>query len=350
MIDPIIRNNTFNSNNFWIFIKSETKFIFKCIVFFIFLYIVYFNIKSPKYSSHVSFYTNFSQVENISSLSPLLSSFGGLPDSNDLKFSIKNYVSSEKFLNDIALNLYSIDSSDESKTLVDLWGQDYKKIFSLNPIELISRIDHRFKLKNDLSDQDRKISFVKEKLKLAIKYDEDRKSSLHRIKITVRNNASLSREIAENAYSSIIKYSNEINSVKALEKRIFIEERIVDIDRLLKDSENRMLRFNQENIKSNVSPALQLEKSRIQRDITLYNQLFISLSDQLELAKIDEKDITSSIFLLDEAQINPLKEGFTFFEGLIIIIFISISFAISYLIFLNKDSLIIFSDDKVQNS
>jgi len=59
----------------------------------------------------------------------------------------------------------------------------------------------------------------------------------------------------------------------------------------------------------------------------LYNQLFVSLSDQLELAKIDEKDTTSSLFLLDNATASPYKNGRSLFSGsLQIYIFIYVFF------------------------
>ena len=39
-----------------------------------------------------------------------------------------------------------------------------------------------------------------------------------------------------------------------------------------------------------------LQKDRIQKNISLHKQLYFTLADQLELAKINEKDNTSSFF------------------------------------------------------
>ena len=63
------------------------------------------------------------------------------------------------------------------------------------------------------------------------------------------------------------------------------------------------------------SPHLQTQEDRLQRDILLYNQLFISLSDQLELAKIEEKNNTSSIFMLDKPILPVIKSGNSLLKG-----------------------------------
>ena len=60
------------------------------------------------------------------------------------------------------------------------------------------------------------------------------------------------------------------------------------------------------------SPILLLEKERIERDITLFGQLYLSLSDKLESAKIDEKDTTSPIFVLDSPNISSKKQELSF--------------------------------------
>ena len=79
-----------------------------------------------------------------------------------------------------------------------------------------------------------------------------------------------------------------------------------------------MLIFLERNI-SLSSPALTLEKSRLQKNIDLSSQLYFSLSDQLEIAKIDETDNTSSIFLLDEPKMSHKKAGTDFSRGIFIV-------------------------------
>ena len=88
------------------------------------------------------------------------------------------------------------------------------------------------------------------------------------------------------------------------------------------------------------SPMLQLQKSRIEKNINLYNQLELSLSDQLEIAKIDEKDSTSTIFILDNPTLSSKKVGVTFVNGTLIVLFGCFIFFYGSLFILNKDKLI----------
>ena len=85
---------------------------------------------------------------------------------------------------------------------------------------------------------------------------------------------------------------------------------------------------------------LQLQKSRIEKNINLYNQLELSLSDQLEIAKIDEKDSTSTIFTLDNPTLSSKKVGVSFVDGILIVLFGCFIFFYGSLFILNKDKLI----------
>ena len=128
------------------------------------------------------------------------------------------------------------------------------------------------------------------------------------------------KKVHVNRYDLRIKVSNEITSVKAREKVSFIEGRVDDITIKLELSENEMLTFVENNKNLN-SPHLALKKNRIQRDISLYSQVLRTLSDQLEIAKIDEMDNTSSIVVLDSSHFSLLKAGRSMFENIFILAF-----------------------------
>ena len=84
-----------------------------------------------------------------------------------------------------------------------------------------------------------------------------------------------------------------------------------------------MLEFEVQNKNFRTSPTLLLEKNRIQRDIHAYNQVYLSLLDQFELAKIDSKDNTNSVFYLDREIQNSSIEGFGLIQGILYVFFMS---------------------------
>ena len=247
--------------------KKYLKYFFYIII----LYSVYFFIKSPSYSSEVSFYTNYNESSSLSSLGVLGSLGGFASDDNSLKFSITNYLSSDKLLKQIVEKEYIIEGN--RKNLVDYWGSKYNNIFSVNPIALLKNINRNFALIKNLSVEEKKLLFAKEKLLRSIKHSEDKRSSLHTVNVILRTkDPLLSKQIVNAIFESIIDYSTEVTSIKAIEKRDFINARLFEIKKDLENTEKEMQLFLEKN-KSITSPSLTLQQERIQRNILLYTQL-----------------------------------------------------------------------------
>ena len=337
-MNPIIEKEIISFASLYSFLVYILKKYSKYLVFILLMYATYFFLKPSSYSSEVSFYTNY--TESSSSLSSLgvLSSLGGFnSESNDLKFSVSNYLNSDKLLRQVVEKEYVIGKDKD--TLINFWGNSYDKIFSKNPISLLKKMNRRFSLISTLSIEEKKLLFAKEKLARAISYVEDRRSSLHTITVKIDGNYPLlSKNIVDSIFKSIISYSTEVTSIKAKEKRNFIEGRLSETKENLESAEENMQLFLEKN-KNIISPSLVLQEERIQRDIVLYNQLYLNLSDQLEASKIDEKDNTSSIFLLDEPETSPYKSGRSLFESLLLISTLLFSMLLFFEGFKNKNQL-----------
>ena len=334
MYKPIIENDITSFSNLWDFTKINLKKFLSISITAALLFCFYFLIKTPSYSSKISFYTNYTETVTPSFLTSVLGAAAG-SSSQGLKFSIEHYTDSDRFLNEIVEKEYFIGG--ENITLVDYWGKDYNNFFTLNPISFLSKLNKNLMLNKEISEKDKKRHFAKEKLSKSIKYTEDRLLSHHEVVVTLKNQ-NLSKDVVSNIYQSMVKYSNEVTNIKASEKRIFIEGRIEQVRIELKNSENKMIDLLQNN-KDFSSPLLVVEKERIQRDIALFSQLYLSLSDKLESAKIDEKDTTSPIFLLDSPSISSYKAGTEFYKSIIFILFSVFMLTFSFTLYQNRHQL-----------
>ena len=156
-------------------------------------------------------------------------------------------------------------------------------------------------------------------------------------------NPSLLMQISQKSINSIINYSTGVSNNKAAEKKEFILGRISEISIDLEKSEESLKVFLENNKNSN-SPAFIMQKQRLERDVILYSQLFLSLSDQLEVAKIDEKDTTSSIYLLDYPNISPYKFGSTLVESIISINVFLLVLLICIILFQKRKKLFIYEE------
>ena len=336
-MNPIIEKENVSFTNLYRFAIYILKKYSKYFSLILVLYSVYFFIKAPSYSSDISFYTNYNKSSNLSSLS-VLSDLGGFSsEGNDLRFSVSHYLNSDRLLTQVVEKEYVIGKDKD--TLVNFWGSNYNKVFSINPISMFKKINRKFSLITNLSEEEKKLLFAKEKLARSINHSEDRKSSLHTITIEIDDiYPSLSKDISNSIFQSIINYSTEVTSIKAKEKSSFIEGRLFEIKQDLDAAEETMRLFLEKN-KNITSPSLILQQGRLQRDIELYSQLYLSLSDQLELSKIDQKDTTSSIFLLDEPEISSYKSGRSLLQSLLIIFTFLFSIFFSVEGFKNRNQL-----------
>ena len=313
---PILVDENIDLKNLIFFVFNVLKKYFRIFAIIALIFTVYFFfLKTPSYSSKVSFYTNYNESSQSGALS-FIRSFTGDKFSQRLYlgFSISEYLVSDKFLEDVVNKEYQIDG--DPLTLVEYWGVAYDDIFSLNPIASFKRINRKISLNNNLSVDEKKFLLAKEVLKESIIHIEDPITSLHELTITVRKNENLSEQIVYNMYKSIVEYSNDITNTKAKEKKNFISDRLSQTKENLDNAENKLLAFLESNKSLASSPNLKLQRDRLARDVDLYDQLYITLSDQLEIAKINEKDNTSTIFILDSPYLISYKAGRGFLESI----------------------------------
>jgi len=143
--------------------------------------------------------------------------------------------------------------------------------------------------------------------------------------------------LASNMINTLVQLSNkmqvDIKTRQMGQKRQFIEERIVEVKKELSQAESGLKNFRERNRRPNKSPSLLLEESRLMRDVTLQNNLYLTLQTQFEEAKIEEVERTPMVEIVDEP-VPPLDKTsprvimstiLTTFLGIVFIFFIIIS-------------------------
>ena len=336
MIKPIIDNGYVNFSNFIVFLKKNSINCFKYSLYISLIFLAYFFFKTPTFSSNLSFYTNYKDFNQYSSLSPFLGNLAGIDDGG-LSFSVAEYLESDRFLDHIVKKSYLINGKNIS--LVEYWGIYYDDYITVNPISLLKKINRNIMFPKILTEDDRKLAFAKEVLKEKISLSENRRSGLNTVIITTKKYPDLSSQINNEVYLAVLEYTNQINNIKAQEKIEFIEKRLNEVRINLNNSEDKMLKFMIENKNFESSPTLSLEKNRIQREIISNNQIYLSLLDQYEIAKIDEKDNTHSLFYLDKAVLNSYKNGFSLIDGLFLTFTLSFILSIVVHMYAGRNSL-----------
>lgn len=199
---------------------------------------------------------------------------------------------------------------------------------SLNEMKLADLIiNHLGLINKNFKEKNLKINKYLEK---RIRISKTRFSPLINIEID-----SFNPKLSSNMINRLISISNNmqvnIKTRQMRQKRVFIEERILEVEEDLIGAEGRLKSFQERNRRSNQSPTLILEESRLARDVTLQNNLYLTLKTQFEEAKIEEVERTPMVEIVDEP-IPPIeKAGPPILVNMIIIsVFTFIIFFIFY--------------------
>jgi uncharacterized protein involved in exopolysaccharide biosynthesis len=84
--------------------------------------------------------------------------------------------------------------------------------------------------------------------------------------------------------------------------RIFLEQRVTESKAQLNDAEDRLRTFYEQNRRITDAPALVFEEGRLKRQVDLEQQIFVTLSQDLEQARIEEIKDTPVLTVIETAQ------------------------------------------------
>ena len=112
----------------------------------------------------------------------------------------------------------------------------------------------------------------------------------------------LAKQLAETVLAELQDLNRFYKNQSVSEKVDFIENRIFSVSKDLEKSEKKLKNFREMNRQIN-SPALQLEQDRLNRDVEVQKGIFLTLKQQLELAKIESVQQNSIVQILDPPQV-----------------------------------------------
>jgi len=122
-----------------------------------------------------------------------------------------------------------------------------------------------------------------------------------------------SPETASGVANAIVRaaerYRRDQATHEAQKTRRFIEERMDTTRVHLKTAEERLKDFRAANVRINKSPELLLNEGRLIRDARIQEEVFLTLTKQYELAKINEAYHQPELVVLDWAEPPAFKSG-----------------------------------------
>ncbi len=136
----------------------------------------------------------------------------------------------------------------------------------------------------------------------------------------------LSAEISSVVINELEKLQSDFTKHELLNKKEFISERLDDVQNELNRAETKLKTFREQNLQISFSPTLLLHQERLQRDIEIQTQIYISLKQQHEQVKIEEAQNKSQLKIVDSPNIpiyhsSPKRKRIVIISGLLGLIF-----------------------------
>lgn len=135
-----------------------------------------------------------------------------------------------------------------------------------------------------------------------LSFNKDLKSTFSVIMVTAPEPL-FAKELTEVVIAELEALNRFYKSQTVSEKISFIETRISSVKNELQASEKSLKDFNERNRQIS-SPALQLDQERMQRDVEVQKEIYLTLKQQQELAKIEEIQKISIVQVLDKPQVS----------------------------------------------
>src|SRR5438445_7476428 len=149
-------------------------------------------------------------------------------------------------------------------------------------------------------DSLRAIEIAVRRLRDKMRVTTDPRTSFVAVRVSARW-PTLAADVANRAVGLVSEFNKEQRLTRAQARREFLEGRVAATQDELRGAENALRAFFETNRQWRDSPALTIEELRLRRQVETVSNLYLSLRQQYEAARIDEVNTTPVITVVDRA-------------------------------------------------
>ncbi len=131
----------------------------------------------------------------------------------------------------------------------------------------------------------------------------------------------LAADVANNITAQLDDYTRTKKKTGVTLQREFIEKRLQEVKLTLQTAEDNLTYFREKNRRIGDSPELMIAEERLIRNVQINSTIFIELTKQIEIARIEEIKNIPLINILDYARI-PIQKSYPHRAIMFILIFI----------------------------
>ena len=138
-------------------------------------------------------------------------------------------------------------------------------------------------------------------LEKRVRVSVDKLSGVLQVAVTMPE-TKLSALVTEAIVAELVQVESALQQDAARGNREFIERRLVETTAALERAENQLRNFREHNLRIGNDPELLLQAERLAREAEIQKNVYITLTQQYELAKIEESRRGAGVQVIDPAQ------------------------------------------------
>ncbi len=289
----IIENNIIDFRLLFKVLASNISYIAFTTIFAGFFGILLSFSISKSYTAQISLYpAKKDSMQGLGQLQSIAANFGVNTAQKSNNFNIPDVVKSRLIANKVLKNSWQ-SQNKEKINLIQMWGL-YKK-----PWYTLSK---KFEI-----DSSAVFSKALNKFNNHIYVSEDQITGLIRID-TQFSDPFISAEIANFIGDNVQTYIQKENSAQSKKEKLFISDRLSIVRNELELAELELKKFKERNRGYENSPELFMVFSRLFRESEAKKEVYMTLQQQLELARIDEVKQSPILHILDHA-VPPIEKS-----------------------------------------
>lgn len=136
----------------------------------------------------------------------------------------------------------------------------------------------------------------------------DRRTSIVHLSVELKSPVMVAA-VANRYLAALNEFNVSVRESVGRKRREFVEGRLASARQDLHDAENALRRFYERNVRYQDSPQLVFEQARLQRAVTMAQDLYTAIDREYESARIAEVNDTPVITVLDSAVV-PARRSF----------------------------------------
>lgn len=149
------------------------------------------------------------------------------------------------------------------------------------------------------------------------------------------SSASLSAQIAARVLDALNRFNTETRQSRAAAERRFIEGRKREVERDLRQAEDRLQEFLQSNRDYRASPELAFQNDRLLREVGFQQQLYSSLAQSYEQARIEEVRDTPVLTVLQRPIVPARPDARGLLKRAIFVLLLSTTLGVAIVLLLD---------------